>query len=166
MKANKLKALIPVFLSAVILAVIFFFSSQNGETSSGVSIKVTRLFARTIFFGYETMQPDAQNFIVSELHGFIRKLAHFTAYAFLGINIYAALKTILRKAAERIPAALLICAAFASLDEMHQLTVSGRAGSVSDVVIDTTGALAGIILGLIITSLIDYIKLRFNSKQD
>ncbi|GAA4069041.1 hypothetical protein GCM10022410_13710 [Amphibacillus indicireducens] len=39
---------------------------------------------------------------------------------------------------------MAICVLFAISDEVHQLFVPGRAGQVMDVVIDTTGAIAGI----------------------
>ena len=39
---------------------------------------------------------------------------------------------------------------YASSDEIHQLFVPGRAGQVRDVLIDTSGAVAGILLAILI----------------
>lgn len=48
-----------------------------------------------------------------------------------------------------------ISTAYAATDEFHQIFVPGRAGMVTDVMIDSSGALAGILLaalaGFIIT---------------
>ena len=41
---------------------------------------------------------------------------------------------------------------YAVSDEMHQLQVAGRAGMISDVLIDASGALTGIILALMLIS--------------
>jgi VanZ family protein len=43
--------------------------------------------------------------------------------------------------------ALLICILYAISDEIHQMFIPGRSGQVSDVLIDSTGGLVGI-LGL------------------
>ena len=41
--------------------------------------------------------------------------------------------------------AFLICGLYAISDEIHQLYVQGRSGQVSDVLIDSSGALVGIL---------------------
>ena len=76
----------------------------------------------------------------------LRKLAHFTEYAALGLCLYA----LARRRLTPLPAlalALGMAVAFAFVDEWHQLSVPGRDGSLRDVGIDSLGALAGVLLG-------------------
>jgi VanZ family protein len=77
-------------------------------------------------------------------HSIVRKSAHLTEYAILGALICRALTEpgarISRGVALR---AVACCAAYAMLDEAHQVLVPSRTGSGVDVLIDTTGATIG-----------------------
>lgn len=88
------------------------------------------------------LQPDQLAFV----HGLIRKLAHPTEYGVLGALWFRALswdrKTTLWTAAA---ASLLICVAWAALDEWHQSFVPSRTASAVDVAIDSGGALLALI---------------------
>ena len=66
----------------------------------------------------------------------LRKLAHLTEYAILGL--------LLARAARRPGAALALAAGYAVTDEVHQTFVEGRHGAPLDVAIDTLGALVGV----------------------
>ncbi len=67
----------------------------------------------------------------------LRKLAHAGEYAVLGALLARALAE---------PAALLVGAAYAVSDELHQTFVPGREGALLDVGIDSLGVLVGILL--------------------
>jgi len=66
----------------------------------------------------------------------LRKCAHVTEYAILGLLLMRAL-------GQELPA-LVLGIAYATTDELHQLLVAGRHGSPVDVVIDSLGVLIGI----------------------
>jgi VanZ family protein len=68
----------------------------------------------------------------------LRKCAHMTEFAILGILLWRALGA-------ELPA-LVLAVAYAGTDELHQLFVRGRHGSVIDVGIDTVGVLIGLAL--------------------
>jgi VanZ family protein len=70
----------------------------------------------------------------------LRKLAHFVEFGILGALLLRALRD--------VPAAVLLGAAYAATDEVHQLFVSGRQGSPLDWLIDVAGILAGVALAL------------------
>ena len=70
----------------------------------------------------------------------LRKIGHFAEFAILGALFLRALRD--------VPAAVLAGAAFALTDEVHQMFVSGRQGSVLDWLIDTAGVVAGVALAL------------------
>lgn len=67
----------------------------------------------------------------------LRKLAHLGEYAVLGALLARALPEL---------AALWAGIAYAVGDEVHQLFVAGRHGSLLDVAIDAVGVLAGVLL--------------------
>jgi VanZ family protein len=67
----------------------------------------------------------------------LRKLAHLTEYALLG--------ALLLRATPRPGLALGLAALYATSDEVHQHFVEGRHAALVDVLIDTAGALVGIV---------------------
>lgn len=73
---------------------------------------------------------------------FVKKGAHAAGYAVLAMLLWRALKS------SRRPFwwALLGAAVYAFSDEWHQTFVPGRRGSLVDVLIDSLGALAGLLL--------------------
>jgi VanZ family protein len=68
----------------------------------------------------------------------LRKCAHVTEYAILGLLL-------LRAVGRELPA-LLIGIAYAASDELHQHFVAGRHGSLVDIVIDAVGLVIGLVL--------------------
>jgi VanZ family protein len=72
---------------------------------------------------------------VAVAHALIRKTAHFTEYCILFWLL------IRGPMAGRPYLALLLCVAYAMLDEGHQVFVPGRTASLYDVALDSTGAL-------------------------
>src|SRR5258708_5438779 len=76
----------------------------------------------------------------------VHKLAHIIEYAILGILIYRALKeeNISRK--EAVIYAIIIAAFYGFTDEFHQSFTPHRTTRLRDVIIDTIGATAGILI--------------------
>lgn len=90
--------------------------------------------------------PHASEATIASVHAVVRKLAHFTEYAVLGMLVVRALDeggTPFRRVAVR---ALALCAGYAVLDELHQTLVPTRTGAVLDVLLDSAGAAAGVAL--------------------
>lgn len=115
------------------MLLIFFFSSQTGETSGELSGFVAAVIGKVPLMGAALQ-------IIN-----IRKLAHFSIYLLLGVLTERAVMLHSGRQNIRFGAALLICFLYACSDEFHQSFVPGRGPSFRDVVIDTTGALAGIV---------------------
>ena len=78
------------------------------------------------------------------VHAAVRKLAHVTEYAILAVLVARALDDAKRTMMWIAARALVLCAAYAALDEFHQSFVPSRTGAVSDVVLDTLGAAIGL----------------------
>ncbi|MEK6724946.1 MAG: VanZ family protein [Deltaproteobacteria bacterium] len=79
------------------------------------------------------------------IHYLVRKSAHITEYAFLGLLWYRAINKRLRGwNIKTALIAVLFSFIYASLDEFHQVFTSNREGRPLDVMIDSAGALAAI----------------------
>jgi VanZ family protein len=77
----------------------------------------------------------------------LRKAGHFTEYAILAALVHHALGVARQwSAGRRLLVALLLAALYAASDEWHQSFVPGRSPAVTDVVIDTCGALTGLLV--------------------
>ncbi len=129
-----------LYWAAVILwmALIFFLSSQVAEQSNQLSTGITEAIVNTI----EKIIPDSE-YAVEGLNHIVRKNAHFIAYLVLGALTVNALRSSGVHGYKGIIAALIICVIYAASDEIHQLFVPGRGGQVTDVLIDSAGALIG-----------------------
>lgn len=127
------------------IVLIFTLSVQTAEQSAGLSTKVTKIIFKTVSM---VMPIDtdvrAIDRMVKQFHNLVRKSAHAGLYFVLGgfvINSFIQTGT---KGIKAYVYALLFCVAYAVSDELHQTFVVGRSGQVSDVLIDTVGALIGI----------------------
>ena len=137
-KHNRHQDLIAYIPSIIMLIVIFIFSSQNGSTSGHLSAVIYDCLHRLIPL------PVSREFAII----LIRKGAHMCEFALLTLSLDYGLY---KNGHEHIMAkALILCFLFAALDEWHQSFVSGRAGLMTDVLIDTCGG--------IIVQLIGYMK--------
>ena len=146
-KETKIQLLkcIPMIL---VMAGIFVFSMMPGEQSGDTS----RGFLMTMVHLFEGLSHvDLSDETVEAWHHFVRKGAHFTEYAVLGMTVVFAFKDKLNTVLRIIPVSLFICALYAASDEFHQHFVPKRMGSVSDVILDSVGALTGIVIFLLIT---------------
>lgn len=139
------------------MLLIFYLSQQPVATSNELSSGITERIIETV----EIVAPQ-DNLSVDSIHHTIRKNAHFFIYFFLGIFVFTALKKRVMKGYRKERIALYICIAYAILDEMHQLFVSGRGAQFKDVLIDSAGAAMGILFASLIDSLV---KSRARSKQ-
>ena len=82
---------------------------------------------------------------------FIRKCMHVTEYAVLALLLWRALRSLAifrTKTLMVFGAVLLGCATLAASDEFHQVFVKSRTPAVRDVILDVTGAVLGLLIGL------------------
>lgn len=96
---------------------------------------------------------------------FIRKLAHFSEFAVLGVltsvTFYVYDRNF-KKYIKRLLQMFFICLATAVTDETIQLFVPQRAGMVQDVLIDFSGAVTGIIIVSFICMLVYFKRVKRN----
>lgn len=133
----KKKALIIASWSLVIICmgVIFYFSAQDGDESQALSDSFK------IIFGIPVR--------VSVL----RKIAHFIEFAGLAMLVFNAFRQTYGHCCPYL--SFFVTAAYAATDELHQLFVPGRAGMLTDVLIDSLGAAAAILFLMLIKFIIE-----------
>ena len=123
-------------LLALNLVFIWGNSLLPGSVSGAISHWLRDILA--LLLPDRPADPDAG-------HGLLRKLAHFTEFACLGA-LFTWLFGMLQKP---MPLALLCGFAAAGIDETIQRFVPERGPSFRDVLIDTSGALVGMIFLLV-----------------
>ena len=145
-RSRRLRALF-IIEAAAIFALIFLFSSQDGERSGRLSGMIAR-------FIYLRLPRGTIGF--QRLHHLVRKTGHFTEFAALGQAVACLICCFTGRGFPFVAggSALALCAVSAALDELHQGFVDGRAPALGDVLIDSGGAACGIALSLILTALI------------
>lgn len=127
----KLKRLILLVLIIIWAILIFGLSGQNGTESSGLSRKIVEIFTKN-------------QEIVDIVEPYIRKVAHFSEYGLGGILFTLLFSTYNWKDRKIILISIIFGIWYASMDEIHQLLVDGRNGSIVDVYIDTLGFSTGV----------------------
>ena len=116
------------------IGVIFLLSSSQG--SSGRTSMIIRPILEFLF-------PSASNDTLLFYHGIIRKCAHFTEYAVLGMLACRAFR---RPTNRYIPMALGLVLLVASVDEFNQSFNPLRTGSPWDVAVDVSGGVVAILM--------------------
>lgn len=146
-KSRKIYVMVSWVLVAVCMGIIFFLSAQSGEESSDLSGSF--VMALLEWLGIKINE------------GLLRVIAH--CLEFMGLSVllfnatYATLETKLTPII-----AFLGTVFYAITDEIHQIFVPGRAFQISDILVDSTGALLGVIASFIILQAILFIKKRGN----
>ena len=142
-----------MILSAILLmlilcnmAMISFFSSEPREASGDRSEGVTQTVVSVVVEEFEQLPQHEQQAKINEFHPIIRKIAHFSEFALLGCLCGAFMFALGRGKywlCWVCPAA--ICLAYAIFDEVYQI-FTNRGPAVTDVLIDFSGSLAGLVL--------------------
>ncbi len=163
---------------------IFWFSSRTAYESTQESYAVGTLICRILDAGFDELTPQEQLEAAEAIDHFVRKSAHFCEYMVLGLmtacvflawiaprlkgrllqtagvkTSHAAEGIGVRKVRQRtLLYAELWCILYAASDEWHQTFVPGRYGMWQDVVLDSIGALVGILIVYAVRSRIAHQK--------
>lgn len=156
------------------MVLIFFFSAKPADESADMSHSVGRTVGRFFVPSFEEWDKEAQEAFAERIDYPVRKTAHATEYAVLGILLMAAAGSFSdKRVGERIRRirmpevgyqsglSFVIGTMYAASDEFHQLFVPGRSGQISDVMLDSVGVLAGTLLFLAFNRIIFRIKGKF-----
>lgn len=129
------------------MCVIFAFSAQEQEESSAVSESFSYRMVRSAdsFLGLN-WDDERLHEIADAIEGYVRKAAHMTEFAILAVLIYIWLGKWQFTKKKTMLLSMLFTALYAASDETHQLFVAGRSGRITDVMIDSAGAVLGVLI--------------------
>lgn len=135
-----------LILTILFAGLIFYMSSRpdysTKEDSHWISIAICEHFIE----GYDQMPPATQAVYLEPVDHMVRKTAHFLEYALLAFLVCGCLN----KGDWRKMGTYLwpwgIATAYAASDELHQRFVPGRNGCISDVRLDSFGAISGVLV--------------------
>lgn len=144
------------------LCVIFYFSSLPSDESDGQTSFVINLLNRLFDIDISQGETVEKFGIIQSIDFFVRKTAHLTEYAILGVLSFLSFRELSckfeRQRLFQMSSSLLFCLLYAASDEFHQLFVFERSAMVRDVLIDFCGSVIGVGVCLIIVLL--YQKVR------
>lgn len=128
----------------VVVWMVLIYSASADTGSAQHSSRIIEPILRWLF-------PHLDHATINLIVFLVRKCAHLTEYAVLGLLLWRALR---QPTAEdprpwdwrQAGVALLVTALYASSDEIHQLFVPHREGRLHDVVIDTAGAAVALLM--------------------
>jgi VanZ family protein len=153
-----------VFLLFVLLwmTLIFIFSSQPYDSQdmkpwlkSVLSFEQIPRYLYHIQLNYGGHTISIQSLgLLGFVEFFIRKSAHVTEYAVLGILIFQTLRVIFPRIWGISLISISLCYLYAVTDEYHQSFIVDRTPLFADVLLDTGGATAGILLFMFISKVI------------
>ena len=152
------KRIIAYCFTLLVMGSIFYFSAQpatkSTKTSNGITKKIVSAVTKN-----KKITPKKKKALEQKWEKIVRKTAHFSLFALLGICAYiSASLTFIKKGNCYVLKNALISLAFYILyaisDEVHQKFVQGRSCELTDVLIDTSGSIAGILLVIFIFYLI------------
>ena len=128
----------------LLMGLIFFFSTETGTESGNLSRCISEQIAFVLNKLFKTEVS------VGILNIVVRKGAHFTEYMLLAFSYALALRRCFKLRWRMVLIGMeALTFIYACTDELHQTMVSGRAGMFTDVLIDSAGGLAGVIILII-----------------
>ena len=150
---TKILRWIPAFL---VMAVIFYMSAKTGVESKEQSAGLARMILRLLGLGDET---------IGVLIRILRKGAHFSLFAALGMSVYFAHYGYRIKKVKTFLICVCFCLCYAVSDEFHQSLVPQRGPLVTDVIIDFSGSLFGSGAAMLIYILTEKFKFSRRHKK-
>lgn len=161
------KRTIAGILALIWMCVIFSFSAQPSEESSEVSGGISyQLISSAGSFFHLNLDEEELRRIAARIEKPVRKAAHMMEYAILAILLYIWHGKWQFPVMKRSFLALLTSILYAASDEAHQRFVPGRAGRLSDVLIDSAGAILGLFIFIGVKKCISFLWNRRKYKAE
>lgn len=153
-------------LALIWMCVIFAFSAQTKEESSVVSEGFSyRIVSTTGLFFHLNLDEEQLHEIAAAIEFFVRKAAHMTEFAILAVLLYVWFARWEMERVRRGCLAAFLTMLYACSDEFHQLFVAGRSGRISDVLIDSAGAVLGMAAFMLAESIVSALCRRRRARK-
>lgn len=141
----KHKRIILIALIVIWMIIIFMFSNQISSKSTNTSKRVVGFVVDKLSITKDMTNKERVQFIES-LQTPVRKFTHFSIYAIGGMISFTLLNEFNITKKKKVIGSFGLCALYAITDEIHQYFVLGRSCEIGDVLIDSCGAILGIVI--------------------
>ena len=148
--------------AALVMILIFSFSAADGVESGSTSGVIVERILKLVE-GDRPMPPQKREALFERLQFAVRKGAHMTEYAVLALAFLLPFSQYWRPVWPLAWRGELACFLYACTDELHQRFIPGRSGRFQDVLIDSAGALVGILVGI---GILSYIRKKHGNTED
>ena len=153
-KSEKRGLILYGILSLLVLMVIYGQSMLSRQESAGVSGFVVT-YLKPVLDPGDWWKPE-------DFHYFIRKAGHFTEYMLLGLFYGRFFALLNRHRGKRNVSALLLTVLTVAVSDEYLQYFTGRGSAVTDVVLDFSGALVGVLL----VSVLSYLQSKRGMKHE
>lgn len=160
MQKKRIASVVLILLTLFWLSVIYGFSGEDSTSSDQTSGKVTETVLTVTVKNFKEKSASEKDALIKKYNHPIRKLAHFSEYAVLGVLVCLTVLSFIGPSRALAFYSLLCCIFFSSADEFIQRFMPGRSCRLTDVLIDSSGALLGITLTAILIYLLKRKKYR------
>jgi len=155
-KRIKMRIVFFTLMLLFILGFIFFNSMQDAKAS----VANSRSFSKS----FQAVLDPNKNMRIDYFHAYVRKAAHVAEFAALGVSVGGIFYNLyLKNGKKYISLSLLISLSVGVIDEFIQ-SFNTRLGTVSDILIDFSGAILGLLVVFLSVSLINKIKRKRENK--
>jgi len=139
-----LKKRLLILSTLTIMIVIFWFSSQTGSESGGLSESIMADILR-IFVDLDKMSVSEQIELIEGYDSYLRSFAHMFVFFLLGLSFSSLM--IEYDVKKYIVISLVFCLFYSITDELHQLIFTlNRSGELVDVIKDFIGSSIAVFL--------------------
>lgn len=146
-------------LLVLLYCVIFNFSAQDGEESGSLSQMISEKCVDIVnTLSRKNWSDDVRAYWADFFEHPIRKLAHFSEYACMGVLVYVLWSQWMRRGKRLYVLTVVWVFLSAVLDEFHQRYVPGRYCSFADMLLDTCGGFFGMLFCIFVYRL--YLRYR------
>lgn len=138
----------------LLYGIIFAFSAQDAEESGSISRYVSEKCVEVAdVLSGRTWTEAFKEVLEAQIEHPIRKLAHFSEYACMGILVYTLWRQWKRRGRGLYLLTVIWVFLSAAGDEMHQYFIPGRWASPADVLLDTCGGVFGVLICICLESI-------------
>ena len=145
------KTIILGVLLIIWMGVIFYMSSDNGdesgEESSRVVSFIVSIYDKIVGSNEETINYHKSDEFMDQANFIFRKICHFSEYLILSVISFLFIESFNKfKLLWCLLYSFIFSVIYAITDEIHQTFIDGRAGQITDVLIDSSGVLIGLLI--------------------
>lgn len=140
----------------LLYGLIFAFSAQDAEESGSISRYVSEKCVEAVdVLSGRTWTEAFKEALEAQIEHPIRKLAHFSEYACMGILVYTLWRQWKRRGRGLYLLTVIWVFLSAAGDGLHQYFIPGRWASPADVLLDTCGGVFGMLMCIFLENILE-----------